>query len=167
MGTFRMEQAVTDVALDKIAALANEIWHEHFVPIIGLEQVNYMVGKFQCYPALKDQVKDGYEYYRIFCDDAFAGYAGIHPEEDALFLSKLYLHKDFRGQHLATQAVEFLKNYCREKGLKKIWLTCNKHNSHTLDVYHHLGFHDVRSEVTDIGNGFVMDDYILEMEVYR
>ena len=36
MGTFRMEQAVTDVALDKIAALANEIWHEHFVPIIGL-----------------------------------------------------------------------------------------------------------------------------------
>ena len=57
MGTFRMEQAVTDVALDKIAALANEIWHEHFVPIIGLEQVNYMVGRFQSYPALKDQVK--------------------------------------------------------------------------------------------------------------
>ena len=110
-------------------------------------------------------MKDGYEYYRIFCDDAFAGYAGIHPEKDALFLSKLYLHKDFRGQHLATQAVDFLKNYCREKGLKKIWLTCNKYNSHTLDVYHHLGFHDVHSEVTDIGNGFVMDDYILEMEI--
>ena len=65
MGTFRMEQATTDVALDKIAALANEIWHEHFVPIIGLDQVNYMVGKFQSYPALKDQVKEGYEYYRI------------------------------------------------------------------------------------------------------
>ena len=38
MGTFRMEQATTDVALDKIAALANEIWHEHFVPIIGLDR---------------------------------------------------------------------------------------------------------------------------------
>ena len=148
MGTFRMEQATTDVALDKIAALANEIWHEHFVPIIGLDQVNYMVGKFQSYPALKDQVKEGYEYYRIFCGDAFAGYAGIRPEEDALFLSKLYLHKDYRGQHLSTKALEFLKDYC-----------------HKLDVYHHLGFSNVRSQVADIGNGYVMDDYILELEV--
>ena len=148
MGTFRMEQATTDVALDKIAALANEIWHEHFVPIIGLDQVNYMVGKFQSYPALKDQVKEGYEYYRIFCGDAFAGYAGIRPEEDALFLSKLYLHKDYRGQHLSTKALEFLK-----------------YNSHTLDVYHHLGFSNVRSQVADIGNGYVMDDYILELEI--
>ena len=165
MGTFRMEQAVTDVALDDIAALANEIWHEHFVPIIGLDHVNYMVGKFQSYPALKEQVSQGYEYYKIFCDDKFAGYTGIHPEQDVLFLSKLYLHKDFRGQHLATKAVEFLKDYCRKKGLKKIWLTCNKYNSHTLDVYHHLGFVDVRTQVADIGNGFVMVDYILELNI--
>lgn len=165
MGTFKMELAGTDVALDKIAALANEIWHEHFVPIIGLDQVNYMVSKFQSYPALKDQVKEGYEYYRIFYDESFAGYAGILPEGDTLFLSKLYIHKDFRGQHLSTQAIEFLKSYCREHGLKKIWLTCNRYNSHTLDVYHHLGFTDVRSQISDIGNGFVMDDYILEMEV--
>ena len=82
-----------------------------------------------------------------------------------LFLSKLYLHKDFRGQHLATKAVEFLKDYCRKKGLKKIWLTCNKYNSHTLDVYHHLGFVDVRTQVADIGNGFVMVDYILELNI--
>ncbi len=85
MGTFRMEQATTDVALDKIAALANEIWHEHFVPIIGLDQVNYMVGKFQSYPALKDQVKEGYEYYRIFCGDAFAGYAGFRRRKTPSF----------------------------------------------------------------------------------
>lgn len=112
-----------------------------------------------------DQVKEGYEYYRIFCGDAFAGYAGIRPEEDALFLSKLYLHKDYRGQHLSTKALEFLKDYCHKHGLTKIWLTCNKYNSHTLDVYHHLGFSNVRSQVADIGNGYVMDDYILELEV--
>lgn len=165
MGTFSIEHAKTDVALDRIAALANEIWHEHFVPIIGLEQVNYMVGKFQSYPALKDQVKDGYEYYQIFSDGVFAGYMGIHPEENSVFLSKLYLHKDYRGQGLASQAASFLEEMCRKRGWEKIWLTCNKNNENTLAVYRHLGFENVRSEVTDIGNGFVMDDYILELTV--
>ena len=61
--------------------------------------------------------------------------------------------------------MEFLKDYCHKHGLTKIWLTCNKYNSHTLDVYHHLGFSNVRSQVADIGNGYVMDDYILELEV--
>lgn len=165
MGTFSVKPAVTDVALDRIAALANEIWHEYFVPLIGIEQVNYMVGKFQSYPALKEQTANGYEYYQIFSDDAFAGYTGIHPEGDSLFLSKLYIHKDFRGQHLASSAVEFLKEYCRKNGYKKIWLTCNKHNDHTLAVYEHLGFVTVRSQTADIGNGFVMDDYIMELAI--
>lgn len=165
MGTFSIEQAKTDVALDRIAALANEIWHEHFVPIIGLDQVNYMVGKFQSYPALKDQVKEGYQYYQIFSDGKFAGYMGIHPEEHSVFLSKLYVQKDFRGQKLASQAVTFLKTLCRENGWDKIWLTCNRYNENTIAVYDHLGFVNVRSEATDIGNGFIMDDYIFELTV--
>ena len=54
---------------------------------------------------------------------------------------------------------------CKMRNLKGIWLTCNRHNTDTLAVYEHLGFTKVREEVTDIGNGFVMDDYILEYEV--
>ena len=77
----------------------------------------------------------------------------------------LYLHKDYRGQGLASQAASFLEEMCRKRGWKKIWLTCNKNNENTLAVYRHLGFENVRSEVTDIGNGFVMDDYILELTV--
>ena len=49
--------------------------------------------------------------------------------------------------------------------LNKIWLTCNRNNTSSLEVYKHLGFEVVREEVADIGNGFVMDDYILEYEV--
>lgn len=165
MGTFSIKPAKTDVALDKIAALANEIWHEYFVPIIGLEQVNYMIANFQSYPSLKQQVKEGFEYYQIFSNDTFAGYTGIRPEEDVLFLSKLYIHKDFRGQHLCSDTIRFLQDLCRQRGLKKIYLTCNRQNTLTLDVYKHLGFKIVRSEKNDIGNGFFMDDHILEINI--
>ena len=54
---------------------------------------------------------------------------------------------------------------CKKHNLDKIWLTCNRNNTNTLNVYKHWGFKKVREEVADIGNGFVMDDYILEYEI--
>ena len=154
-------QAKTDSEIKDIAVLANEIWHQHFIPIIGEAQVEYMVEKFQSFPALKAQIeKDGYEY-QIYSEKAMAGYTGIHEENRELFLSKLYIKKDFRGQHLATEAMQFLIQLCKDRGLEKIWLTCNKHNDNTLAIYDHLGFTITDEQTADIGNGFVMDDYIL------
>lgn len=162
MNTVNISLAKSDSQVYEIASLADEIWHEHFTPIIGEAQVNYMVEKFQSYPALKSQIEqDGYEYYQLFSSHTFAGYMGIHPKDGALFLSKLYIKKDCRGQHLATEALNFLIELCKNRGLKKIWLTCNKHNDNTLAVYDHLGFVITDEQVADIGNGFVMDDYIL------
>lgn len=165
MGDFKAVPAATDKAITEISELAEVIWHEHFTPIIGESQVNYMVDKFQSFPALKEQIADGYEYFQIYHDGVFSGYTGIHEENGELFLSKLYLSKESRGQGLATKAFEFLKNLCHERGLNKIWLTCNKYNTHTLDVYHHLGLTTTRSQIADIGGGYIMDDYILEYEV--
>lgn len=162
MNKIKILPTTTDTEIQAVATLANEIWHQHFIPIIGEAQVEYMVEKFQSYPAISRQIKeDGYEYFRIFINDTFAGYTGVHAEDDALFLSKLYIKKDCRGNKLATHALNYLINICKERHLGKIWLTCNKHNDDTLAVYDHLGFKVTDEQVADIGNGFVMDDYIL------
>lgn len=165
MNKLELRKSERDEELMEISDMAEEIWHEHFTDIIGEDQVNYMVEKFQSFPALQDQIRHGYEYYRLYLGEKMAGYMGIHEAEGKLFLSKLYLHKDFRGRHLSTQAFSFLKQICRERGLRLIWLTCNRHNSHTLKVYEHLGFRTVRMEKNDIGNGFFMDDHIMEYEL--
>lgn len=162
MNTVSFYPAQTDTDMKEIATLAEVIWHQHFTPIIGEAQVNYMVDKFQSYPAIKAQIQNtGYEYFQIRIEDVMCGYTGIHQEDDALFLSKLYIHQNARGQHLATRTFGFLINLCKECGLRKIWLTCNKHNDNTLAIYNHLGFKITDEQVADIGNGFVMDDYIL------
>lgn len=154
--------AKTDGDIQTIADIAEEIWHQHFTPIIGEAQVNYMVEKFQSYPALSSQIhENGYEYFLIVSSHTPCGYIGIHQEDSSLFLSKLYIKKEFRGQHLATCGLRFLIELCRERGLDRVWLTCNKHNDNTLEIYRHLGFRITDEQVADIGNGFVMDDYIL------
>jgi len=165
MNTFHITPVKTDNAIKEISILAEEIWHQHFTPIIGKEQVIYMVDKFQSFPAIKTQIENGYEYFQIYNGDTFAGYTGVHEENGSLFLSKLYLHESQRGQHLSTKALQFLITLCKERNLDKIWLTCNRNNSHTLAVYAHLGFETVREEKADIGNGFYMDDYILEYKI--
>ena len=158
----RFQLAETDGQIQEIADLAKVIWQGHFTPIIGMEQVQYMVDKFQSFSALKEQVAKGYEYYQIFVREEFCGYCGIHPENGKLFLSKLYIKKESRGQHLATQALAFLEELCRARGLISIWLTCNKHNENSLAVYRHLGFQTIDTQEADIGGGFIMDDYIME-----
>ena len=55
-----------DVAL--VAGLAEEIWNQHFVGIIGQGQVDYMLGKFQSAEAIAGQIAEGYEYYLVRVD---------------------------------------------------------------------------------------------------
>lgn len=160
---FSTKRANTDEQVHQIASLAEVIWNEHFTPIIGKEQVDYMVEKFQSYPALNEQIAEGYEYYQLFDNGEFCGYTGIHPGEDnRLFLSKLYIKKEARGRHLATKAFSFLKELCKKRGYSAIWLTCNKYNDNSLAVYRHLGFKTIDTQEADIGHGFIMDDYIME-----
>ena len=157
----------TEEELKEVAALATKIWHQHFVPLLGEAQVDYMVEKYQSYPAMRGQIASGYRYYRMFDGDTLVGYTGVHPENGALFISKLYVQQESRGNQFASQAFRFLVELCKKEGWSKIWLTCNKHNDHTLEIYHHLGFQITDSVVTDIGCGFVMDDYILEYPISK
>ena len=48
----------------------------------------------------------------------------------------------------------------RAFGKKQVYLTVNKHNDHAIAVYKKTGFKVIDEVVTDIGNGYVMDDYI-------
>ena len=110
MDQFQVRKAETDEQIREIADLANVIWNEHFTPIIGREQVEYMVEKFQSYPALKEQIAEGYEYYQIIHDGESCGYTGIHPGEDnRLFLSKLYIKKRKQGAASGHKDIRFLK----------------------------------------------------------
>ena len=149
--------------IDMLASLASEIWHEYWPVILSQEQIDYMVEKFQSSTVMKSQIENDRYIYNILEDrDNLIGYFGICPKDDYLFLSKLYIKKDFRNLGCGRLAFNKIKQISLELGKKKIQLTVNKYNEHAIDVYKHYGFKIVDSVVTDIGNGFVMDDYIME-----
>ncbi len=147
----------------ELAQLTSEIWHEYWVEILSPEQINYMVEKFQSEEAITKQIaEENYTYFYIEQDNNIAGYIGLSKKENYLFLSKLYIKKDFRHQGIGTQVFEFIKDFALKNNYQRIILTVNKYNSNTIKAYNKWGFKEIDSVVTDIGNGFVMDDYIME-----
>lgn len=153
----------TEEQIVELAALADIVWHEYFIKILTIEQIDYMVDKFQSVHAMTSQIKEqGYEYFFLSQNGIYIGYVAIHPEDEKLFLSKLYILKEYRGNGYASKTFEFLEDICRQKKYRVIWLTVNRFNDNSIEVYKKKGFEIVRTQVTDIGNNYVMDDYILE-----
>jgi len=160
-----IEELSNEAQIEIVAKLAFEIWNEHFTPIIGKAQVDYMVEKFQSKRAISEQMEEGYSYYLLEADGDYIGYTGICPREDELFLSKLYIRASQRGKGYGRRVVDFLEDLAREKGLGKITLTVNKNNTDPIHAYEKFGFTNEGPLVQDIGGGFVMDDYKMEKVV--
>ena len=167
MSKLNFTEVLTDTQIETAAALADEIWHEFFPSVLTAEQIDYMVEKFQSARAMKEQMaSEGYKYFLLLNGGTRVGYTAIkHDTDGRLFLSKLYVKKEHRGKGYATEVFEFLKRYCRENGLSAVWLTVNKHNDTAISVYEKRGFCRFGEGVTDIGNGFVMDDFYYRLDV--
>lgn len=155
--------------IDALCAIAETVWTEHYTPIIGAAQVAYMVQKFQSPVAVRDQIANqNYRYYFLCLDGKKCGYTAIqpgNPDSKTLFLSKIYIDSQYRRNGLANAAVNFIHKLCVKEGYQKIWLTVNRNNSGSIAAYEKLGFSVTRTQAADIGNGYVMDDYIMETEV--
>lgn len=147
------------------ADLAHKIWNHHYVPIIGQEQVDYMLKNMQSVDAIKSQMESGYEYYLLSQDSRAVGYLALRPNhpKGKLMISKIYVDTTLRGRGYGYQLLEFTRKLSLKRGIEFIWLTVNRHNSNTINWYKNRGFTVVREEKFDIGNGFIMDDYVLEV----
>lgn len=161
------ERVTEPAQVETVARIAEPIWHATYDPINGKASTNYMIKQFQSVPAINRQLEsEGYAYYLILADGVAAGFIGVVPhKEGKMFLSKLYVADEFRGMGLPRAAFDFVVSLCKAEGLDRIYLTVNKHNTHAVEVYKHFGFYEIDAVVTDIGCGFVMDDYILQKNV--
>ena len=159
-----------------LAQMAGEIWREYWPAHIGEAQTEYMVEKFQSLEAItRDMAEHDYEYWLLVatetdedgCEKSIVGFTGGHnePETNRFFISKIYLFADARGHGYARRVVEFYEDLCFARGFDAMYLTVNKYNDLGIRAYKGTGFTIIDSVETDIGEGFIMDDYNMEKRV--
>ena len=121
-----------------------------------------MIARFQSPEGIRSQIAEGYRYYIVQAGDSWAGFLAFYPRGERMYLSKFYLDRSFRGMGLSGRMFAFVRQQTEQEGLSAIYLNVNRFNSDVIAVYHHFGFHCVCEEQNDIGNGFVMDDKVME-----
>ena len=151
--------------IKKVEQLAYEIWTQHYTPIIGIDQVDYMLENFQSFEAIEKQISEGMSYFLLFFVGEPVGYMASKPEGENMFLSKIYVLSDLRGKGIGSYAMNYLETRAKEMGCRNLSLTVNKNNTDSIRAYEKLGFINVRPLQTDIGKGFIMDDYFMKKQL--
>jgi ribosomal protein S18 acetylase RimI-like enzyme len=151
---------------ERTAQLAKEIWEEYYPDIITREQITHMIKTFQSPEAIENQIQDGMKYYLAVEGDEEIGYLAYTEETDnSLFLSKIYIKRNFRNRGKGREMFAFILGQAQKQKLKTVRLTVNKNNTASIEKYLKIGFVIADSVVKDIGSGFQMDDYVMEYDV--
>lgn len=156
-------KAVSINEIEKIAQLAKIIWHKHYPAIIGQEQVDYMLQKMYNHESLLDQVQNkNQQFYFIQSSNQNLGFLSVTPEpNNCWMLNKFYVLEEKAGKGIGTMVLEELKKIISPK---KISLTVNRNNIKSINFYFKNGFKIDSTAVFDIGDGYVMDDFIMVWE---
>ncbi|MCL2032504.1 MAG: GNAT family N-acetyltransferase [Methanomassiliicoccaceae archaeon] len=147
---------------EELAEMAKEIWTDYYSTFPDRDLPEYVLKKFQSELAIKEQMCEGYLYCFIKKDDVNVGYICVLRDSDTVLLSRIYILKDFRGQGLASEAIDILAEWCRNMKMRKLYLRVYKENTISISIYTHKGFTIVEERKEDIGDGFFLDDYIME-----
>lgn len=160
-----IREIFSEADVRRLAKVARIVWREANVSFCTPEQVEYMIERYQSFEAISGQLMHGYRYFLIEEGDVIMGYFGVQPQGERLFLSKFYILKEYRGRKLFSLGMQYMIELCKESGLESIYLTVNRNNTHAYEVYLAKNFKVIAEEDNPIGEGFEMNDYIMEYEV--
>lgn len=151
--------------LPTIQKIAKVTWGPTYTHIIGEEQVEYMLGKMYNIDALQAQLAQGHKFLIAEQGSKKVGFASYSRDEgDAFHLHKLYVLPEIHGQGVGKLLMNEVVSKVRAEGGKYLRLNVNRYNK-AKDFYESAGFKIKESVDNEIGNGFLMNDYIMEKTI--
>ena len=154
--------------LPAISELAGVIWRACYPAIITHAQIDYMLARMYSLDLLRDEIRSqGIRYDQLLVDGKPAGFASYGPtaQPGVMKLHKLYLLPEMHGRGLGSRLLRHVEREIRAGAGRRLILSVNKRNTKAIAAYRRNGFVIAESVVTDIGNDFVMDDYVMAKEL--
>lgn len=151
-----------------IRDLAARIWKEHYPGIITPAQIEYMLGEMYSADVILREIETpGCRYVLVLSGTDPAGFLSyvLEPSRQAIKISKLYLLPALHGRGIGKLMLGHVMENALRLQVKTVYLFVNKNNRKAIRAYERFGFTNAAETVTDIGGGFVMDDYRMELSV--
>ena len=158
--------ADTDDVYD-IEELAKTIWPVAYAKILSPEQLQYMLETIYSPDALAEQMDvKKHQFVMAEIDERPVGFASYsrYGTSRTFKLHKLYVLPDMQGKGLGRTLLDFVVEQVIEQDATSLLLNVNRFNK-AIPFYQKYGFEIISEEDIDIGNGYFMNDYVMEKKL--
>jgi ribosomal protein S18 acetylase RimI-like enzyme len=154
----------TDIPI--ISRLAHEVWPGAYGSILSPAQIKYMLDLFYAHESLERQFDEEHVFLLAFLNEKSVGFASwSHANKAGVYkVHKLYVHPELQGRGIGKNLLDEIANQVKSLGAHAIQLDVNRHNPAKV-FYEKYGFKVAGEKDTAIGEGFFMNDYVMEKSV--
>jgi len=149
---------------DLIHAIAVPSWQHTYSSILSAEQLDYMLTLMYSHDAITEQIAiKGHHFLLAAEDGQYLGFASyeINSVYEATKIHKLYVLPQAQGRGVGKALVTVIENAAKAHGNDKLLLNVNRYNP-AVNFYLKTGFAKIGQEDINIGNGYLMEDYIMQ-----
>jgi len=155
--------AISDIQL--IRNISFEVWPKTYSSILTPDQIDYMMELIYSEASLQQQMAKGHQFVLVYDDEQPVGFASFNEIEPGVYkLQKIYVSSNLQGKGTGKYLMDHIINLIKPKGATALRLNVNRHNKARY-FYERLGFGIIAEEDIDIGNGYFMNDYVMEKKI--
>lgn len=147
--------------------LAYEIWPDAYGEILSVPQLNYMLDNLYAVSSLEKQFDNRHVFLLVEENGDYLGFADYEvdcKERGKTKLHKIYIMPNTQGKGIGKFLLNEVIFRAKKDNNDYLFLNVNKYNK-ALYFYEKQGFEKIADEVIDIGNGYVMDDYVMGSKI--
>ena len=158
----------TEEHFSSVRAIAKEVWPNVYGTILSAAQLDYMMEMMYSVAALQNQVNKLQHHFIVAKENeeciGFASFEYNYKETNATKIHKIYIYTHQQGKGIGTQLINYIACEAKSAAQNALLLNVNRNNT-ALDFYRRLGFVVQKEEDIPIGNGFLMEDYVMEKPI--
>jgi ribosomal protein S18 acetylase RimI-like enzyme len=156
--------SVDDIPL--IRELTFNVWPQTYASILSQQKIDYMLEMMYSESSLKKQMMEDRCQFIFAYDETepvgFASYQEISPT--TWKLHKIYILPTQQGKGTGKFVIDHIIKEIQQQGATALQLQVNRHNK-ARSFYEKIGFTVIEEADFDIGNGFFMNDYVMEKKL--
>lgn len=160
----KIKKAITsDIPI--IKEIAEKAWRPTYEHILTERQTLYMLDLMYNSLTLENQINGNIAFFMVDLGQKTVGYFSVEIlNEQKVKLHKLYLDPTQKQQGLGKKIIQFIRDWTLTNQRESIILNVNKNNS-AVQFYQKMGFIIIEELILDIGEGYVMDDFVMQLDL--
>lgn len=148
-----------------IRELCFQVWPQTYASILSQDKIDYMLEYMYSAASLQKQMEGGSQFILIYGNNEPIGYAAYLNKGNHIYkLDKIYVLASHQGKGTGSFIIDYVIGEIKKQGATALQLQVHRKNP-ARKFYEKMGFVIVEEKDFDIGEGFFMNDYVMEKQL--